>query len=113
MAIILPLAKAIPPYPAEDVAAVLQDELLRTMRARARRKGQTLPKKDDEAVMQVIEIDSLTVVELLCSLDDILPFKATESVVKPGGYESVTAAVDHIVEGIERKWKKHHAGGKK
>jgi hypothetical protein len=78
-------AKTIPPYPASAVEAILRDELLRVIRARSRRKGQALPKADDEVVILALEIDSLTVVELLSNLDDLLPFKVTECVVKAGG----------------------------
>jgi hypothetical protein len=105
-----PSAKTAPPYPAAAVAAVMQEELLRAVRARFRRKGKSLPAADSEVVLLAVEIDSLTVVELLSNLDDILPFKVTESVVKAGGYGSIEAAVKHVVGRIETKWKKHHAG---
>jgi hypothetical protein len=107
-----PITKTIPPYPAAAVAAVMQEELLRAVRSRFRRKQQPLPKADNEVVVLAVEIDSLTVVELLSNLDDILPFKVTECVVKAGGYGSIEAAVKHVVGRIETKWNKHHAGGK-
>ncbi len=106
----VPSVQAAPPYPAAAVAAVMRHELLRAVRARFRRKGETLPEADSEVVLLEVEIDSLTVVELLSSLDDILPFKVTESVVKAGGYGSIEAAVKHVVGRIETKWKKYHAG---
>jgi hypothetical protein len=104
--------KTIPPYPAAAVAAVLQYELVRAVRAMFRRKGQPLPKADDEVVVRAIEIDSLTVVELLCTLDDVLPFQVTECVVKAGGYSSIAVAVKHVVGRVESKWNKHHSGAK-
>ena len=106
-----PTTQTIPPYPATAVAAVMQEELLRAVRSRFRRKGQPLPIADDEVVILAIEIDSLTVVELLSNLDDILPFKVTESVVKAGGYGSIGAAVKHVVGRIETRWNKYHKGG--
>jgi hypothetical protein len=106
-----PTAQTIPPYPATAVAAVMQEELLRAVRSRFRRKGQPLPIADDEVVILAIEIDSLTVVELLSNLDDILPFKVTESVVKAGGYGSIEAAVKHVVIRVETRWNKYHKGG--
>jgi hypothetical protein len=109
---IAPITKTVPPYPATAVAAVMQEELLRAVRARFRRKGQPLPPADNEVVVLAIEIDSLTVVELLSNLDDILPFKVTESVVRAGGYGSIEAAVKHVVGRVETNWKKYHAGGK-
>jgi hypothetical protein len=110
--IAVPGAKTIPAYPADAVAAVLRHELIGAIRHRFRRKGTPLPKKDDEVVIMTIEIDSLTVVELLSSLDDILPFEVTESMVKAGGYNSIDAAVKHVTGRVESKWNKHHGGGK-
>ena len=107
-----PITQTIPPYPATAVAAVMQEELLRAVRSRFRRKGQPLPIADHEVVILAVEIGSLTVVELLSNLDDILPFKVTESVVKAGGYGSIEAAVKHVVSRIEIRWNKYHKGGK-
>lgn len=108
----VPRSKLIPAYPAADVAAVLRDELVRAIRRRFRRKGTPLPKEDGEVVVLTIEIDSLTVVELLSSLDDILPFQVTESVVKAGGYGSITQAVKHVTGRVESRWSKHYGGEK-
>lgn len=110
--ITIPGAKTKPAYPAGDVAGVLCHELLGAIRRRFRRKGVPLPKNDEEVVIMTIDIDSLTVVELLSSLDDILPFEVSESVVKAGGYDSIDAAVKHLTGRIATKWNKHHGGGK-
>ena len=107
-----PTTKTIPAYPAAAVATAMQEELLRTVRARYRRRGTPLPKSDEEVIVLSVEIDSLTVVELLSTLDDILPFKVTECVVKAGGYESIAAAVKHIDGRIASKWDRHHKGDK-
>ena len=107
-----PIIQTVPSYRATAVAAVMQEKLLRAVRSRFRRKGQPLPIADDEVVILTVEIDSLTVVELLSNLDDILPFKVTESVVKAGGYGSIEAAVKHVVSRVESKWNKYHKGGK-
>lgn len=53
-------------------------------------------------------IDSLAVVEILCVLDDILPFEANESVVRPGGYSSIDDAVKSVSGRVEKQWVKHH-----
>jgi acyl carrier protein len=110
--IAVPAAKTMPAYPTAEVTAVLRDELVCAIRRRFRRKGTPLPTNDDEVVILTIEIDSLTVVELLSSLDDILPFQITESVVKAGGYSSIAAAVKHVTGRVENKWIKYHGGGK-
>jgi hypothetical protein len=104
--------KSILAYPAAAAATVLQDELLRAVRARYRRKGHPLPKADADVVVLAVEIDSLAVVELLCSLDDVLPFKVTECAVKPGGYGSIAEAVKNVVGRVATQWNKHHGGGK-
>jgi hypothetical protein len=92
-----PTTQTIPPYPATAVAAVMQEELLRAVRSRFRRKGQPLPIADDDVVLRAVEIDSL---------------KVTESVVKAGGYGSIEAAVKHVVSRIETRWNKYHKGEK-
>lgn len=102
-------AKVIPPYPASIAAATIRNELLRAVRAQLHRKGQTVPTADDELTIMAVEIDSLTVVELLACLDDILPFKVTESVVKAGGYGAIEDAVKHVVGRIQSKWSKHYS----
>jgi hypothetical protein len=107
-----PSAKTVTSYPSAAVAAVMQKELLRAVRSHFRRKGQPLPDKDDQVAVLAVEIDSLTVVELLSNLDDILPFKVTERVVKAGGYGSIESAAKHVVSRIETEWNKHHSGGK-
>jgi len=99
-------------YPADAVAACLHDELLKAVRAQAHGTGQVLPDNPDEIAMLAIEVDSLTVVEVLCSLDDILPFEVRESVVRAGGYSSIETAVTDLAKSIERQWKEHHGGGK-
>lgn len=105
-------AKPVPAFPADAAPTCLRDELIGAVRAEARRKGEDLPKNPDEIVLQAIEIDSLTVVELLCALDDILPFQVGENVVRAGGYRSIDDAVNHLVGRIEREWRKYHNGGK-
>jgi acyl carrier protein len=91
---------------------VLRACLVKAVRTRYRRKGLALPKADDEVVVLTIEIDSITVVELLANLDDLLPLKVTESVVKAGGYDSIAAAVKHVVGRLESQWAKYHKGEK-
>jgi len=104
--------KTVPAFPADAVAQALRDELITTIRAEAKRKAQPIPTKPDELVSASIEIDSLAVVEILCALDDILPFPADERVVRAGGYGSIKTAIDHVVGRVEQEWTKHHNGGK-
>jgi len=104
--------ETLPIYPGVEVATALCDELITAVRAVARRRGQALPKEDDKLVIAVIEIDSLTVVEILCVLDEILAFEVGECAVRAGGYSSIKEAVDDVGRRVEREWKKHHNGGK-
>ncbi|MGO8869003.1 MAG: hypothetical protein ACLQME_21150 [Alphaproteobacteria bacterium] len=104
--------KPTPTYPANVIADYLRNELTEAVRAEANRKGRELPETIDKVLLAVIEIDSLTVVEILCVLDDILPFEVGESVVRAGGYSSINEAVKHLVKNIEQEWRNHHGGGK-
>lgn len=108
----LAVTKVIPVYPATELAAALQEELVRAVRRRYRRKGLSLPKDDKTLVIMSIELDSLTVVEMIAVLDDLLPFNVTESVVKAGGYGSIAAAVRHVIGRVQKKWDEHYAGAK-
>lgn len=105
-------AKTIPLYPAKAVAAALAEFLLNAVRSTYRRKGLPLPPEDEKLFVLKIEIDSHMVVEALPTLDDIVPFKVTESVVKAGGYDSIESAVKHATGRVEKKWADHHAGVK-
>lgn len=102
----------IPVFPAAVIEATLQAALLTAVRSRYRRKKLPLPAKDSDVVVAAIEIDSLFAVEKLSTLDDLLPFKVTEAVVKPGGYNSIAEAAKHVTGRIASKWKKHFEGAK-
>lgn len=101
-----------PVYPADVVTGVLSEALVKASRSLFRRRGSALPEADRDVLELAQEIDSLTIVEMLSKLDEVLPFKVTECVVKAGGYGSIAAAVKHVVGRVEAKWNKYHAGGK-
>ncbi len=98
-------------YPTNHVARTLRRELIDSIRAIARRKGTVVPKDDASLVAANVEIDSLSVIEILCVLDEILPFEVGESVVRPGGYGSIQEAVDDVTACVKNEWIKHHHGG--
>lgn len=108
-AVVVP--KPVPAYPKNDIAHALRGELIAAVRDMAARKGQALPPNDGDLVVLGVEIDSLTAVEILCVLDDLLPFMVGESVVRAGGYGSINEAVTHVVGRVEKEWGKHHQGG--
>ena len=99
-------------YPAAAVSATLTDEFIAVTRRTFDRKGSPLTIDDQDLARAVIDIDSLTAVEILCVLDDILPFQVGESVICAGGYMSIGEAVEKIVGRVEKEWVKHHNGGK-
>jgi hypothetical protein len=104
-------ATRIQAYPATQVASALKRELIDSVRAIARRKGMVVPKNDGSLIAANVEIDSLSVVEILCVLDGILPFEVGETVVQAGGYGSIQEAVDDVTASVEKEWIKYHHGG--
>ncbi len=52
-------------------------------------------------------IDSLVVVEVLIELEPKVPFALPESLIRPGGYDSVDEVVADLVPRLERRWRNH------
>lgn len=92
-------------FPRTDVESLLRNGLDEVVSTQAMMAGD-----DGKAGSQ--DIDSLSAVELLCQIDEIVGFEVKQSVVKAGGYRSVQAALDHMLPGIERAWSKRFGGGK-
>lgn len=84
-------------FPSSEVEAVLREGLRGTVEARSLITGDASGGE---------EIDSLSCVELLCEVDAILGFEIKHKIVRPGGYRSIQSAIDHLMPGIERLWKK-------
>jgi hypothetical protein len=91
-------AAATAAFPSAAVEARLLEEITRIVQLQMHVRG------------SAAGIDSLAVVEILCVLDDILPFEVNESVVRPGGYSSIEDAVTSLSRRIEKRWRKHHEG---
>src|SRR5712692_6857707 len=85
-------------FPTAAVEARLLEEITRIVQHQTQMRG------------SAAGIDSLAVVEILCVLDDILPFEVNESVVRPGGYSSIEDAVTSLSGRIEKRWRKHQGG---
>lgn len=100
------------PFPVGKITAALRDELITSVREIARRRGDAIAPTDSELIVEQLEVDSLTVVEILIVLDGLLPFEVGESAVRAGGYTSIKEAVEDVVARVEREWGKHHGGSK-
>lgn len=94
-------------FPLKAVSEALLAELAILAEGEATIQGVELP-KDPAALRSLnIRLDSLTVVAITCALDDILGFEPKD-LVKAGGYDSINAAMAHLMPRIEKAWAKHH-----
>jgi hypothetical protein len=93
-------------FPKALVEACLEKALTAIVTDQAQVSGASLPSSGLSTAH--VDIDSLCAVEILCVLDEHLPFLLTESVVRPGGYRSITEGVTHLTSGAEAKWNDYH-----
>lgn len=110
-ATLAPPAASTSAFPAPAVEALLRGELLKAACSDAAIRGVAFPTEATAQAAASIQIDSLVVVSLLCSVEPTLGFELKDSVVKAGGYASVHQAVEHLMPRIEKAWEKN--GGKK
>jgi hypothetical protein len=68
--------------------------------------GFSLPKDPSVAAVAPVPMDSLVVVEILCSVEDVLGFQPKDATVRTGGYNSVQDALDHMMPRLETQWQK-------
>ena len=87
----------------------ITDELLKVARSEAGVRGIALPPDRPAIIAAPVPMDSLTTVDALCVLDEVLGFKLREDVVRTGGYESVSEALGHLVPRIQAIWDKRRA----
>ncbi|MCO6364372.1 hypothetical protein [Paracoccus sp. 08] len=95
-------------FPRKALQAILRDELMGVAEAEADMNGFTLPKDPGVAAIAPVPMDSLVVVEILCSVEDLLGFQPKDATVRTGGYNSVQDALDHIMPRLEKQWQKKH-----
>jgi hypothetical protein len=107
MATIAPPAPAQQGFPLNDVTKALVDELLLIAKDEAQVRGITLPGDRPGMMAAAIPMDSLTVVATLVAVEKHLGFELKESIVRTGGYDSVQAAIDHLVPRIQVAWGMH------
>jgi len=96
-------------FPRVTVTAVLTKELLGIARDEAQLRGIPFPTDQAGQINAGIPMDSLTIVDVLCTVDPVVGFELKESIVKTGGFDSVQEAIDYMVPRIEKAWQKHNA----
>ena len=104
-----PVAIAAPPkvaFPEASVEARLRSELVQAAIAIATIQEKSVPSRPGDIAAMELDIDSIVVVSILCSVEPIIGFELPEHVVKAGGYKSVESAVKHMVPRIQREWQK-------
>ncbi len=93
-------------FPRQAVEALLRDELMGVAETEADINGFALPREPSVAAVAPVPMDSLAVVEILCSVEDVLGFQPKDATVRTGGYNSVQGALDHILPRLEQQWRK-------
>ncbi len=112
MATIAPPKPDVEDFPKTKVAATLLAELLYVAKAEAQVRGIALPTEEPKIIQAPIPMDSLSVVDTLCTLETVVGFELRDSIVRTGGYNSIEAAMEHLIPRIERAWV-HKKGSKK
>lgn len=109
MATIAPVALGQQAFPLDDVTKALVDELLLIAKDEAQVRGIALPGDRPGMIAAAVPMDSLSVVATLVAVEQHLGFELKESIVQTGGYDSVQAAIDHLVPRIQLAWGLHKA----
>ena len=104
MATIAPVPPRHQAFPVEDVTKTLVHELLLIAKDEAQVSGIALPGDRPGMMAAGVPMDSLSVVATLVSVEQHLGFELKESIVQTGGYNSVQAAIDHLVPRIRLAW---------
>lgn len=97
-------------FPLKEVEALLRTELMAVAKAEADMNGLTLPEKAGDIAIAPISMDSLVVVEILCSVENVLGFPPKDNAVRTGGYNSVQDALDHMLPRLESQWQRKQGG---
>jgi hypothetical protein len=100
-------------FPLAAVESQLREELLGVAESAATMHSITLPSDPVAQCAAAIQLDSLAVVDVLLSVEDIIGCTLKDHIVKAGGYSSINAAIDHLTPRIKAAWEKHAAKGSK
>lgn len=97
-------------FPATEIRACLQAELIRVVESHAEILEIPLPTAPAAIIMTPFSIDSLDAVEILCKVDELVGFDLPQTIVHTGGYDSIEHAIHHLMPGIEKAWLKRKGG---
>jgi hypothetical protein len=101
-----PPAVTTAPFPLAAVEAKLRDELVEAVKIEASIRGMSLPSAPAQIAKAAVQVDSLVVVSILCTVEPIVGFELSEGVVRAGGYTSVESALGHLLPRLEKEWTK-------
>lgn len=100
-------------FPLAAVEAKLREELLGVAESAAAMHSITLPSDPAAQCATAVQLDSLAVVDVLISVENIVGCPLKDHIVKAGGYSSVNSAIEHLTPRIKSAWEKHAAKGSK
>ena len=100
-------------FPLAAVEAKLREELLGVAQSAADMHSITLPSDPVAQGAAAIQLDSLAVVDVLLSVEEIVGCTLKDHIVKAGGYSSINSAIEHLTPRIKSAWDKHAAKGSK
>ena len=100
-------------FPLAAVEAKLREELLGVAESAAAMHSITLPSDPIAQGAAAIQLDSLAVVDVLLSVEQIVGCTLKDHIVKAGGYSSINSAIEHLTPRIKSAWDKHAAKGSK
>jgi hypothetical protein len=110
MATIAPPAPTITAFPENDVIKALVDELLHVARTEAQLRGIALPTDEAGIRCAPVPLDSLSIVDTLCSVEAVIGLELRDNIVQTGGYVSIEEALAQLVPRIEKVWIKKNGG---
>lgn len=96
-------------FPLQAVTACLLQELTALATAEAEIQMIPIPAQAAALTTMTVRLDSLTVVDLVCELEPILGFDPKD-IVRTGGYDSIKAAMDHMVPRVQAAWLRKNPG---
>lgn len=100
-------------FPLAAVKSKLREELLGVAGSAATMHSISLPSDPAAQCAAAIQLDSLAVVDVLLSVEDIVGCTLKDHIVKAGGYSSINSAIEHLTPRIKSAWEKHAAKGSK